>query len=168
MPGITLKNIPDPLYQRLVEMARSHHRSLTNEVVVALEHYVHQPARDMTELLGRPRNGDTIPGSCCRPYPKRVLPAAAGSYGTVANSDWDFHHASSTPSRAYAKPIRGCWWRKAEMSLPPHVRQSRSTGGKTSAESMTFTFRRWLKKKFHLAIPLPLNSEYKRFQPFQA
>ena len=52
MPGITLKNIPDPLYQRLVEMARSHHRSLTNEVVVALEHYVHQPARDMTELLG--------------------------------------------------------------------------------------------------------------------
>lgn len=51
MHGITLKNIPDPLYSRLVEAAHSHHRSLTKEIVFALERYVQQPALDKTVLL---------------------------------------------------------------------------------------------------------------------
>ncbi|HUL11248.1 MAG TPA: hypothetical protein VLU73_03645 [Methylococcaceae bacterium] len=55
MPGITLKNIPEPLYNRLVEMARSHHRSLTKKIVVALERYVQRPTQDKTELLARIR-----------------------------------------------------------------------------------------------------------------
>lgn len=51
MPGITLKNIPAPLYNRLVETAHSHHRSLTKEIVFALERYVQQPNLDKTALL---------------------------------------------------------------------------------------------------------------------
>ncbi len=55
MPGITLKNIPDPLYQRLVDVARRHHRSLTKEIIFALERHVEQPTQDRTELLERIR-----------------------------------------------------------------------------------------------------------------
>jgi plasmid stability protein len=45
MPSITLKNIPEPLYRQLTDIARSHHRSLTQELVVALESYVSKPRR---------------------------------------------------------------------------------------------------------------------------
>ena len=55
MPGITLKNIPDALYHRLVEIARCHHRSLTKEILFALEQHVQQPSHDKTELLQRIR-----------------------------------------------------------------------------------------------------------------
>lgn len=55
MPGITLKNIPDALYQQLVDIARHHHRSLTKEILFALERHVQQPSHDKTELLQRIR-----------------------------------------------------------------------------------------------------------------
>jgi hypothetical protein len=51
MPGITLKNIPDSLYHRLVEAAHSHHRSLTKKIVFALESYVQQSSQDKTVVL---------------------------------------------------------------------------------------------------------------------
>lgn len=51
MPGITLKNIPDPLYHRLVDAAHSHHRSLTKEIVFALESYVQQSTQDKAVVL---------------------------------------------------------------------------------------------------------------------
>jgi hypothetical protein len=51
MPGITLKNIPDPLYHRLVDAAHSHHRSLTKEIMFALESYVQQSTQDKTVVL---------------------------------------------------------------------------------------------------------------------
>ena len=51
MPGITLKNIPDSLYHRLVEAPNSHHRSLTKEIVFALESYVQQSSQDKTVVL---------------------------------------------------------------------------------------------------------------------
>ena len=51
MPGITLKNIPDSLYHRLVEVAHSHHRSLTKEIVFALETYVQQSTQDKAVVL---------------------------------------------------------------------------------------------------------------------
>jgi plasmid stability protein len=55
MPGITLKNIPDALYQRLVDVARRHHRSLTKEILFALEQHVQQPSHNKAELLQRIR-----------------------------------------------------------------------------------------------------------------
>ena len=55
MPGITIKNIPDDLYQRLVETARAQHRSLAKEIVVALERHVGKPKQDKQALLERIR-----------------------------------------------------------------------------------------------------------------
>ncbi len=55
MPGITIKKIPDDLYQRLAEIARTHRRSLAKEIVVALEHHVGRPAQDKQALLERIR-----------------------------------------------------------------------------------------------------------------
>ena len=37
MPNLTLKNIPEPLYQRLREAAQQHHRSLNSELIACLE-----------------------------------------------------------------------------------------------------------------------------------
>ena len=38
MPTITLKNIPEKLYERLKESAADHRRSLNSEIIVRLEH----------------------------------------------------------------------------------------------------------------------------------
>jgi len=37
MATITLKNIPDDLYQRLREVAKAHHRSINSEMINCLE-----------------------------------------------------------------------------------------------------------------------------------
>lgn len=40
MPTITLKNIPDDLYETLRETARRHHRSLNSEIIHCIERTV--------------------------------------------------------------------------------------------------------------------------------
>ena len=37
MPAITVKNIPDDLYERLKESAQAHRRSINSEVIVCIE-----------------------------------------------------------------------------------------------------------------------------------
>jgi plasmid stability protein len=37
MPTITVKNIPEELYERLKEAARTHRRSINSEVIVCIE-----------------------------------------------------------------------------------------------------------------------------------
>jgi plasmid stability protein len=37
MPSITIKNIPEDLYERLKEAARTHRRSINSEVIVCIE-----------------------------------------------------------------------------------------------------------------------------------
>lgn len=37
MPAITIKNIPEPLYQVLKSTAKAHRRSINNEVITLLE-----------------------------------------------------------------------------------------------------------------------------------
>jgi len=37
MPALTIKNIPDPLYNRLKEAAKAHRRSLNSELIHSLE-----------------------------------------------------------------------------------------------------------------------------------
>lgn len=56
MPSITLKNIPEPLYRQLTDIARSHHRSLSKELVVALEAYVREPRAEKNMTLERIRS----------------------------------------------------------------------------------------------------------------
>lgn len=42
--NLTLKNIPDAIYERLKEAAQAHHRSLNSEVIACLEQAL-MPAR---------------------------------------------------------------------------------------------------------------------------
>jgi len=38
MPALTIKNIPDDLYDELKYVAKQHHRSINGEVIVCLKH----------------------------------------------------------------------------------------------------------------------------------
>lgn len=40
MASITLKNIPDALYEKLRESAKTHHRSINSELIVCLEQFL--------------------------------------------------------------------------------------------------------------------------------
>ena len=56
MPAtITLKNIPDDLYQRLKQAADAHHRSLNSEVIVCLERVLLPARLTANERLARAR-----------------------------------------------------------------------------------------------------------------
>ncbi|MCX8049883.1 MAG: Arc family DNA-binding protein [Methylohalobius sp.] len=52
---ITLKNIPDDLYQRLKEAAQAHHRSLNSEVIACLEQVLLPTRLTADERLARAR-----------------------------------------------------------------------------------------------------------------
>ena len=50
MPSITLKNIPDALYERLRYFAKIRHRSLNSEIIYNLEKSVGMAEEDPDEL----------------------------------------------------------------------------------------------------------------------
>jgi antitoxin FitA len=51
--NITIKNIPDPLYQRLKEAAEIHHRSINSEVIACLERVLFPLRMSAEERLER-------------------------------------------------------------------------------------------------------------------
>ena len=53
MPAITIKNIPDELYQRLKQSAAAHRRSINREVLVCLERTLADKRADLGALLTR-------------------------------------------------------------------------------------------------------------------
>ena len=53
---ITLKNIPDALYERLKEVAEIHHRSLNMEVIACLEQALLPTRLSANERIARARN----------------------------------------------------------------------------------------------------------------
>ena len=53
MPTMTIKNIPEDLYERLKEAARLHRRSMNSEVIVCIEKAVGTRKRDVDDILGR-------------------------------------------------------------------------------------------------------------------
>lgn len=55
MKTITLKNIPDPLHQRLRQEAARHHRSLNSEIITCLQQAVGSRPVDAEALLTRAR-----------------------------------------------------------------------------------------------------------------
>ncbi|MFW5951384.1 MAG: FitA-like ribbon-helix-helix domain-containing protein [Gemmatimonadota bacterium] len=55
MASITIKNVPDPLYARLKEVAARNRRSLNSEVIVQLERALGASAADAEALLARAR-----------------------------------------------------------------------------------------------------------------
>ena len=55
MPAVTIKNIPESLYDRLKVVAASHHRSINNEVIHCLEKTLLPQRISSTERLQRAR-----------------------------------------------------------------------------------------------------------------
>ena len=53
MPTITLKGLPDALYERLKQQAEANRRSLNSEVIVCLEQAVNLPAVNNATTLAR-------------------------------------------------------------------------------------------------------------------
>jgi len=49
--SITLKNLPDDLYERLRASAQLHRRSLNSEVIICLERVLHPPRPSPQERL---------------------------------------------------------------------------------------------------------------------
>lgn len=56
MPTITLKNIPEPLYERLKHAAENHRRSLNSEILVCLETVLAPSRYDVSELIEAARS----------------------------------------------------------------------------------------------------------------
>jgi antitoxin FitA len=55
MATLTIKAMPDPLYERLRESAGMNHRSINSEVIARLEQALGSPRPDGTEMLERVR-----------------------------------------------------------------------------------------------------------------
>ncbi len=61
MPTITLKKIPDELYERLRTAAKANRRSINNQVLTYLEEALMSTRVDPEELLARIREVQFIP-----------------------------------------------------------------------------------------------------------
>ena len=57
MANITVKKIPDDLYERLRASARLHHRSINGEIIASIERHVAARRVSVEELLARVRRG---------------------------------------------------------------------------------------------------------------
>jgi plasmid stability protein len=56
MPSLTLKNIPDSLYDQLKLAAQAHHRSLNSEILYCVERTLSPHKIDVSEQLTIARN----------------------------------------------------------------------------------------------------------------
>lgn len=55
MPTLTLRNIPDPVYEKLKALAQRNRRSLNSEAVTRLEMSIDAPAQDIEAEIARVR-----------------------------------------------------------------------------------------------------------------
>ena len=55
MPTITVKNIPDELYERLKQLAKANRRSTNSEIIVCIERSVRSQSLDADEMLAKAR-----------------------------------------------------------------------------------------------------------------
>lgn len=55
MPTMTLKNIPEALYESLKQAAATHRRSLNSEILYCLEESLVPRKRDVSELVEKAR-----------------------------------------------------------------------------------------------------------------
>jgi plasmid stability protein len=55
MPSITVKNIPDEIYDRVREQAKAHHRSINSEIIACLEQTVYPQQVSTDDILQEAR-----------------------------------------------------------------------------------------------------------------
>lgn len=56
MPALTIKNMPDELYQKLKDAAQAHRRSLNSEIIYCLETMLTPRKMSVAERLQRARS----------------------------------------------------------------------------------------------------------------
>lgn len=64
MASITIKNVPDDLYDQLKRQAEDNRRSLNNEAIVCLQRAVRERRRDVRDILAEVdalRNSISVP-----------------------------------------------------------------------------------------------------------
>jgi plasmid stability protein len=55
MATVTVKNIPDELYERLKALAKVNHRSINGEIITIIERSVGRSPEEVAEILERTR-----------------------------------------------------------------------------------------------------------------
>lgn len=55
MPSITVKNIPDEIYDKVREQAKDHHRSINSEIIACLEQTVQAKSISPNDILQEAR-----------------------------------------------------------------------------------------------------------------
>lgn len=55
MPSITVKNIPEDIYDRVREQAKAHHRSINSEIIACLEQTVKSQQVSTDDILQEAR-----------------------------------------------------------------------------------------------------------------
>ena len=55
MPSITVKNIPEPIYNKLKQQAEAQHRSMNSEIIACLERSVEPKRVSPDEILRQAR-----------------------------------------------------------------------------------------------------------------
>lgn len=55
MPSITVKNIPEEIYDRVREQAKAHHRSINSEIIACLEQSVKPQKVSTDDILQEAR-----------------------------------------------------------------------------------------------------------------
>ena len=55
MTTITVKNIPDELYERLKALAKANHRSINGEIIAVIERSVGRSPEEVAQILERTR-----------------------------------------------------------------------------------------------------------------
>jgi len=55
MPSITVKNIPEPIYNKLKQQAEAQHRSMNSEIIACLEQSVEPKRVSPDEILRQAR-----------------------------------------------------------------------------------------------------------------
>ncbi len=55
MATLTIKNVPDDVYERLKQQAKENRRSINNEAIVILENVLPPQQRDVEKILGEAR-----------------------------------------------------------------------------------------------------------------
>lgn len=56
MATVTVKNIPDDLYERLKQSAKANRRSVSNEIIICIERQVSSRRRDVDDILDQARS----------------------------------------------------------------------------------------------------------------
>jgi antitoxin FitA len=98
VPTLTVKNIPDELYERLKRSAAEHRRSLNSEILVCIERALHSERIDPEAVLAR---ADALPRrAALAPVTAELLREARAHMAAPTDAEGEEPPASGPPRPA--------------------------------------------------------------------